>query len=127
VVHVPPTDQIDKTPPSITAVANPTTLWPPNGQMVPVTVSGTLTDAGSGVNASLAAYTVTDEYGSVQPSGPVTLGSNGSYSFKVSLQASRHEDDQDGRHYTITVSAPDNAGNKRLGSTVVSVPHDQGR
>jgi hypothetical protein len=32
---------------------------------------------------------VTDEYGVVHPSGPVTLGTNGNYSFSISLQASR--------------------------------------
>jgi hypothetical protein len=62
-------------------LANPTTLWPPNGKMVPVTVSGTITGKVSGVHASTASYAVIDEYGSVQPSSKVTLGSNGSYSF----------------------------------------------
>ena len=38
----------DKTPPAIAISASPLSLWPPNGQMVPVTVSGTITDADSG-------------------------------------------------------------------------------
>ena len=42
--------------------------------MIPVTVSGTITDNLSGVNPSSAAFAVHDEYGLVQPSGPVTLG-----------------------------------------------------
>jgi YVTN family beta-propeller protein len=117
----------DTTPPVITVSANPATLWPPNGKMVPVTISGTITDADSGVNASTAAYVVTDEYGLVQPREPVTLGSNGSYAFTVSLEASRRGNDQDGRHYTITVSAKDNAGNPGAASTIVTVPHDQGK
>lgn len=53
--------------------ANPNTLWPPNGKSVPVTVSGVINDTSSGVNASTAAYSVTDEYGEIQPSGPITL------------------------------------------------------
>jgi hypothetical protein len=118
---------MDTTPPAITASANPATLWPPNGKMVPVTISGTITDAETGVNASTAAYAVTDEYGKIQPRGGITLGSNGSYSFTVSLEASRNGNDQDGRHYTITVSATDNAGNPDVASTVVTVPHDQGK
>ena len=62
----------------------------------------------------------------VQPSGPVSLGSGGSYSFTVSLQASRNGNDKDGRHYTITVSAKDLAGNLGSAATIVTVPHDQG-
>ncbi len=34
----------DKTPPTIAISANPLTIWPPNGKMIPVTVSGTITD-----------------------------------------------------------------------------------
>lgn len=118
---------IDKTPPSITASASPTTLWPPDGKMVPVTITGMITDGVAGVNGSTATYAVVDEYGTVQPSGPVALGSNGSYVFTIPLQASRTENDQDGRRYTITVSAQDRAGNKGLAFAVVTVPHDQGK
>jgi glycosidase len=117
---------IDVTPPVVNIAANPSTLWPPNGKMVAVSVSGTITDSLSGVNPSTAAFAVTDEYGQVQPHGPVTLGTGGSYSFSVQLQASRNGNDQDGRHYTITVSASDYAGNVGSGSAVVIVPHDQG-
>jgi hypothetical protein len=116
----------DVTPPAVTVSATPKTLSPPNGKMVTVTVSGTITDASSGVNASTATYAVTDEYGSVQPSGKVTLGSNGSYSFTIQLQASRNGNDQDGRHYTIKVNAQDNAGNSGSAYAGVTVPHDQG-
>jgi hypothetical protein len=116
----------DVTPPAITIAATPETLWPPNGKLVPVTVSGTITDAGSGVKPSTAAYVVTDEYGQVQPKGSVTLRADESYSFTIQLQASRNGGDQDGRHYTITVRAQDDTGNTGAASTVVIVPHDQG-
>lgn len=92
--------------------------------MVPITISGTITDPTSGV--STATYAVKDEYGSVQPSGSVTLV-NGSYSFTIQLQASRNGNDQDGRQYTITVSVRDKAGNQRSAATGVTVPHDQGK
>jgi len=71
-------------------------------------------------------FAVVDNYGTVQPSGGVTLGANGTYSFAISLQASRLGTDQNGRTYTITVSAHDNAGNQSSSSTAVVVPHDQG-
>jgi len=114
-------------PPDVTISANPTILWPPNGKLVPVTVSGAITDRGGGVNASSAEYTVVDEYREVQPSGPIILGLEGKYSTTVWLQASRNGSDMDGRKYTIIVSAKNNLGELGSASTVVTVPHDQGR
>jgi hypothetical protein len=85
-------------------------------------------DTGSGVDPDTAAYAVKDEYGSVQPSGPVTIGSDGSsYTFTIQLQASRNGNDKDGRQYIITVSAHDHAGNEGVGTASVIVPHDQGK
>ena len=112
------------TPPVITLSATPTSLWPPNGRMMPVTVSGTITDSGCTVIS--AAYAVKDEYGEVQPSGPVTLGTGGAYSFTVLLQASRLRSDSDGRLYTITVSATNNAGKTGSQAGPVDVFYDQG-
>jgi glycosidase len=117
---------IDLTQPAVNVLTNPSSLWPPNGRMIPVTVSGTITDSLSGVNPSTADFVVVDEYGGIQPSGPVSLGPGGSYSFTVSLQASRKENDQDGRQYTITVSAYDFAGNLGSAAATVTVPHQQG-
>jgi hypothetical protein len=116
----------DTTPPLVTISATPKTLWPPNGAMISVTISGKVTDFESGVNPSTVTYAVTDEYGSLQPSGAVILKPDGSYSFSLPLQASRNGNDQDGRNYTITVTAQDNAGNTASASTIVTVPHDQG-
>jgi hypothetical protein len=112
------------TAPVITFSTTPTSLWPPNGKMVPVTISGTVTDTGCTVKT--AAYVVTDEYGEVQPSGPVTLGPGGAYSFTVLLQASRLGTDLDGRLYTITVSASNNGRKTGSRAGSVIVPHDQG-
>jgi hypothetical protein len=112
------------TPPVIALSATPKSLWPPNGKMVPVTFSGTITDTGCTVTTS--SYAVRDEYGEVQPSGPVTLGPGGAYSFTVMLQATRLGTDLDGRLYTITVSASNNADNTGSQAGAVIVPHDQG-
>ncbi|MEO8339634.1 MAG: hypothetical protein ABI604_07915 [Nitrospirota bacterium] len=118
---------LESTPPTITVSATPKKLWPPNHSMVPVTVSGTMQDAGgSGLNLNTAAYFVTDEYGVVEPKGTVMVNSDGSYLFTILLQASRDKENKDGRQYTITVSVEDKAGNKGSSSTEVIVPHDQG-
>jgi glycosidase len=117
---------IDVTPPVVAVSASPSTVWPANGKMVPVTIFGTITDNLSGVDPHSASFRVVDEYGIIQPHGPVIVGTGGSFSFIVSLQASRQENDLDGRQYTITVTASDLAGNIGRGATIVTVPHDQG-
>jgi hypothetical protein len=87
-------------------------------------VSGTIIDSGgSGVKEGSAAYVVMDEYGQIHPSGNFMLGPSGQYGFTVALEASRRGNDQDGRHYTIAVSAKDNLGNPGFKSAVVTVPH----
>jgi len=118
--------KIDKTPPVITASANPSVLWPPNGKMVDVTVSGTMVDNLLGVDSSIVAFAVKDSYGLVQPTGPVRLALNGAYSFTISLDPRRDGQDKNGRLYTIVVRAQDKAGNPSSATTTVIVPHDQG-
>jgi probable HAF family extracellular repeat protein len=115
---------VDTSPPVITVTASPATLSPPNGRLVTVTVSGTITDEPFRFGVNSAAYQVMDEYGQIQPSGSVTLGMDGSYAFTVALQASRRGNDQDGRRYTIEISATDNAGNRGSGSATVTVPRN---
>jgi len=109
--------------PVITVSASPATLAPPNGRLVTVAVSGAITDGANGSGVQASTYQVTDEYGQIQPSGNLTLGADGSYAFTVVLAASRDGNDQDGRHYTIAVSANDKAGNLGMASTLVTVPH----
>jgi hypothetical protein len=120
-------------PPGIVATANPDLLWPPNGRMEQVTVSGFTGDnpGGSGVNPSSLTFHVVDEYGQVQPSGAITNvhpRTDGGYdfSFHVNLQARRPGFDHDGRQYAIIVSDRDNAGNVGQGLAFVTVPHDMG-
>jgi hypothetical protein len=112
------------TQPVITVSTSPVALWPPNGNMVPVTVSGTITDSGCTVTA--ATYTVIDDYGKVQPSGLVTRTPGGAYSFTVWLEASRLGTDTEGRVYTVAVSASNNASKTGSEASAVIVPHDQG-
>ena len=113
---------LDTTPPVIALSSTPKILWPPNGRMVPVTISGTITDTGSGVKVNSATYAVKDEYGQVQPKGTLILGPGGTYSVTFLLQASRHVTDRDGRQYTISVRATDNVGNAGSKAGVVTVP-----
>ena len=114
----------DTIAPTVTVSVFPLSIWSPNGAMVPVTVSGSALDGGSGV--ANVTYSVIDGYKQVQPSGAVTLNPDGSYSFSVSLQASRRGSDKNGRTYTVVVSATDRAGLKTTTSvTIVAVEHNQ--
>jgi hypothetical protein len=74
---------------------------PPNGQLVPITITGTITDVGSGVAPDTAVFAVMDAYGSPQPRDHITLGKDGSYTCTLHLQASRKGNDTNGRQYTI--------------------------
>ena len=80
---------VDTAWPKIIVGATPSILWPPNGKLVTVTVSGTIRDEadGSGVNAGSTDFFVVDQYHRVQPTGSVTLAGDGSYSFTVQLEA----------------------------------------
>ena len=119
-ISVPPT------PPSVSCTATPSTLWPPNGKPMLVIVSGNITPGTSPLVSGGARYEVIDEYGRVQPSGSITLGAAGTYSFGVSLIAARNGYDRDGRAYTIIVTGRDQIGNVGSCSVVVTVPHDRG-
>jgi hypothetical protein len=114
----------DEDAPAITLSVSPMVLWPANGAMVAVTLSGTITDSGSGLRPDSIRYRVADQYGEVSPAGPITVGSDGSYIVELSLQASRAGNDRAGRHYVVYVTATDIAGNSASAQTVVTVPHD---
>ncbi|MBK9519170.1 MAG: hypothetical protein IPO09_17830 [Anaeromyxobacter sp.] len=104
---------IDRVRPVASITASPSVLRPANGRMVAVLVSGSASDARSGVAA--ATFTVTDEYGLVQPA---LTG----FGQTILLQASRRASDGNGRVYTIAVRVTDLAGNVTTASTRVTVP-----
>ena len=110
--------RIDAGAPVVTAAANPSTA-PKGPKPVNVSVSGTVTDAVSGI--SNASFNVIDEYGTTQPSGAVTVQANGSYSFTLSLPANRPGNDRDGHLYTIVVTGFDQAGNSTTATTTFRV------
>jgi hypothetical protein len=109
--------RIDTDAPLVTAAANPSTA-PKGPKPVNVTISGSVTDAVSAVSGS---FNVIDEYGTTQPSGPVTVQANGSYSFTLSLPANRPGNDRDGHLYTIVVRAVDQAGNSATATATLRI------
>ena len=111
------THYVDDIVPVVTISASPSSLWPPNNKMKNVLISGSATDAGSGI-APLV-FSVEDEYNLVKPT--ITY-----FGQIIQLQAMRYGYDMNGRTYTITATATDNLGHVTTASTIVRVPHDQG-
>ena len=112
-------------PTSIVATVTPSTIWPPSGTLIPVTVAGQAFDAASGIAA--IEWRVVDEYRQHQPSGSFAMTGNGAFSFSVPLLAARRGNDKDGRHYTIILTAVDRAGNRvQIGQPLAVNIHDQG-
>jgi hypothetical protein len=114
-------------PSSITVTSfSPKLLWPPDGRIVNVTVTGEAFDAGSGV--ARIKWSVIDEYDTYKPTGFVDVPGNGPFTVVVPLLAERRGNDKDGRHYTIRLTAVDRRGNELLlppaQAPVVNV-HDQ--
>ena len=110
--------KVDGVAPVVTAAANPSTA-PKRPHSVTVTISGSATDAVSGISG--ASFNVIDEYGVTQPSGPVTVQANGSYSFSLVLPATKHGSDKNGHLYTIVVTATDQAGNTASATTTLTI------
>jgi len=113
-----PAVNIDITLPVVTASASPSTA-PKKPQPVSVTISGSATDALSGIGS--ASFNVIDEYGVAQPSGSVTVQPNGSYSFTLSLPATKQGNDKNGRLYTFVVTVLDRAGNSKSATATLTI------
>jgi hypothetical protein len=117
---------VDGTPPQITATPNPALLdktGNPN-VLVSVTISGSITDALSGVDGTTATFSVDDEYDLVEPSGAMTLNPDNTFSFVVRLSPTRKAKDTDGRVYSIKIQCSDKLG--FVGTKTIQVIAPQG-
>jgi len=114
----------DTTPPTLTVTLNPSTLWPANDKLVPVTATITVhDDYDPAPEIRLEAITVNetasnDDASGIQP---------GTDDRQFQLKAKRAGNNMAGRIYTVTYSATDGSGNKTMASATVTVPHDQGK
>ncbi|HUR99560.1 MAG TPA: hypothetical protein VMZ26_15955, partial [Pyrinomonadaceae bacterium] len=118
------TFMVDTSDPTVQITANPSTIWPPNGRMIPITIGGNGADAISGV--SQVSYVVTDEYGGTFsiPTRSLT-GSSANWTDTLLIEARRNGDDLDGRRYHIVATITDVAGRTSTASTDVVVLHDR--
>lgn len=96
--------KVDKTPPLLTCVATPATIWPPNGQLVPVSIAVSATDPVSGASGfTLTSISVDDpDAGSQSVVGFVT----GTDSTRGFVRAARSEGRARVYRFTYTSSNP---------------------
>jgi hypothetical protein len=108
---------VDVTPPAIVSItATPSTLWPPNHQMVRVELRAVVGDAiDPVVDTHIVTVTASEPLaqGDWEILGPLTLN----------LRAERHT--KEARVYTIRVESVDDSGNLATGQVQVTVPHDE--
>jgi len=123
----------DTVPPVIDSiVASPSTLWPPNHKLVPVSITASATDCDPLLSCRIASVTANEPVlgsgsGNTDPDwiithpgptvSPAVLG--------VELRAERAGGGT-GRVYRIETTCADASGNTTAGATTVTVPHDQG-
>lgn len=110
--------KLDKTPPELTLLVDPTIIWPPNHKLINVTIDGSAQDTLSGVDSVV--FDFIDEYNEIKP-----LISN--FGEVIQLTAWRDGQDKDGREYLVRVTTKDRAGNSALKETAIIVPHDNGK
>jgi hypothetical protein len=103
-----------------------TTLWPPNGRMEYVKVTGQII-LPSGCTITDAGYSIDDSYDLLDGMGSITLRDDNSFTAEVPLEVSRRGNDKDGRSYKITVFAADEVDVGYSLSEEVVVPHDKGK
>ena len=118
---------VDTTPPVIDDVAaSPSSLWPPNHKMVPVTLTVDVSD--------ICDATPSCKVISITSNEPVDGKGDGHTSpdwqivddLRVQLRAER-AGGGNGRVYTITVRCTDDSGNSATRSVSVRVAHDQSK
>jgi hypothetical protein len=110
---------VDRIPPVIAGAAvDKNTLWPPNHEMVDVTVSYTAND-NCGVHSLRLSVSSNESSSNAQPDWKIIDAHH------VRLRAERNGNGQ-GRVYTITIIATDAQGNASSQVVNVSVPRDRG-
>jgi hypothetical protein len=105
----------DTTPPQILSIkTKPPVLAPPNGQLVPVTVSVDATDCSGPVTSKI--ISVTSDQAISTPADYIITGN-----LTVLLRAASSSP-HTRRVYTLNIESSDSSGNKSYGSTTIKVP-----
>jgi hypothetical protein len=109
---------LDLDPPTIISLtASPSSIWPPNQQMVNVTVTADVVD-NVDATPTVRIYDITCNE-SIAPGDAVITGP-----LTAKLRAAR-DGNGSGRVYTLHIEAIDDAGNRSISTVLVTVAHDQ--
>ena len=116
--------KVDVTPPTLSITLSPSTIWPPNDKLVPITATITVKDDyDPQPEIKLESITSSESLAAGDIQGALI----GTDDRQYSLAAKRSGTNLAGRIYTVTYSATDASGNKATASATVTVPHDQGK
>ncbi|HYV86052.1 MAG TPA: FG-GAP-like repeat-containing protein [Patescibacteria group bacterium] len=123
----------DTLPPTLTLHTDPTTLFPPNHEMIPVRVwweAGDLCDS-TGIDVQLVSATSSESDDAAGNNDGATAGDIqgadiGTPDTALLLRSER-DGKSAGRVYTLTYRAVDRSGNATPALATITVPHDQGQ
>ncbi len=115
----------DNQAPKLAPMATPTILWPPNKQMVNVTINANATDNSGSLTLS-AAVASNEPVDQLNPDWIQPVIDQASGIITLQLRADRSGNGP-GRTYTVTVFAADASGNIANVAVPVIVPHDRGK
>lgn len=103
------------------AFASPATLWPANGRLVPITISGVTDPDGDPLTLAVTGVRQDEALGRAGTPDAVGIGTA-----TAQIRSDRNGKG-DGRVYHLTFTASDGQGGTCTGTVRVCVPHDQGR
>jgi len=120
--EVPP-PALDTTPPVLSVILTPATLWPPNHKMVEVRASLSVhDDRDPNPRVSLVSITCNEDIDLTKDITGVQIGSDDR---SFSVRSERTGVQKEGRRYIVTYSATDVAGNVTITEAIVTAPHDE--
>ncbi|MFB0532091.1 MAG: sialoglycan-binding domain-containing protein, partial [Desulfatiglandales bacterium] len=121
----------DGTAPTLSPVAVPAILWPPNHNMVDVTIYTNASDNSGGpvtLNADIYSSEPpeTDGDGNTVPDYTDPLIDQATGEITLQLRSER-SGKGDGRTYTVLITATDESGNSSSAEVKILAPHDKSR
>ena len=121
---------VDTTDPVVSVALAPTTLWPPNHRLVPISATTSATDACAGslpvVLQAVSSSEPEDGQGDGSTTDDIQGAAIGTGDLTFQLRAERAGGGP-GRTYTATYRAVDPAGNDTVASAIVRVPASRGK
>jgi hypothetical protein len=118
-------EMIDTTAPTVTPTVSALMLWPPNHQLIPITIWVNTQDNGGGTLHLTANVTCSEDDGGTDPDWYVDDVADAAGTIALRLRAERSGTGE-GRVYNVAITAIDYSNNQSSVATVeIRVPHDK--